>query len=168
MTVIANANTIRILHEGVSVVEHRRSYGKRESIIDPQHRIDALQLRRRQNATDLEKNFGALGEEARAFQLALSKRPVRPAVHLKRIVALVNLYGRETVLQAMRLAIEYQTIDAAYVEAIVLQERRKASLPSPMPLLPKRKDLIQLELDIPDPSRYDHLLEEETDDQSQA
>jgi len=69
----------------------------------------------------------------------------------------------------MRLAIEYQTIDAAYVEAIVLQERRKASLPSPMPLLPKRKDLIQLELDIPDPSRYDRVIEdEETDDQSQA
>jgi len=169
VTVVANADTIRILHEGVSVAEHRRSYGKRESIIDSQHRIDALQLRRRQNATDLEKNFGALGKEAREFQLALSKRPVRPAVHLKRIVALVNLYGRETVLQAMRLAIEYQTIDAAYVEAIVLQERRKASLPSPMPLLPKRKDLIQLELDIPDPSRYDRVIEdEETDDQSQA
>jgi len=115
VTVVANADTIRILHEGVPVAEHRRSYGKRESIIDSQHRIDALQLRRRQNATDLEKNFGALGKEAREFQLALSKRPVRPAVHLKRIVALVNLYGRETVLQAMRLAIEYQTIDAAYV-----------------------------------------------------
>ena len=28
--------------------------------------------------------------------------------------------------------------------------------------------VIELELDIPDPSRYDHLLEEETDDQSQA
>ena len=69
----------------------------------------------------------------------------------------------------MRLAIEYQTIDAAYVETIVLQERRKASLPSPMPLQPKRKDLVQLELDIPDPGRYNHLIEEEeTDDQSQA
>lgn len=169
VTVIANADKIRILREGVPVAEHRRSYGKRESIIDAQHQIDALQLRRRQQATELEKNFGALGEEAQAFQLALSKLPVRSAVHLKRIQTLVNLYGREAVLQAMRVAIEYQTIDAAYVETIVLQERRKASLPSPIPLQPKRKDLIQLELDIPDPSRYDHLLEEkETDDQSQA
>ena len=107
VTVVTNADTIRILHEGIPVAEHRRSYGKRESIIDSQHRIDALQLRRRQNASDLEKNVGALGEEARAFQLALSKRPVRPAVHLKRIVALVNLYGRETVLQAMRLAMAF-------------------------------------------------------------
>ena len=168
VTVVANADKIRILHEGVLFAEHRRSYGKRESIIDAQHRIDALQLRRRQQATELEKNFGSLGEAAQAFQMALSKLPVRPAVHLKRIQTLVNLYGREAVLQAMRLAIEYQTIDAAYVETIVLQERRKASLPSPMPLQPKRKDLIELELDIPDPSRYDHLLEEETDDQSQA
>lgn len=151
------------------LTKHRRSFGKRESIVDAQHQIDALQLRRRQEATELEKNFGALGEEAQAFQLALSKLPVRSAVHLKRIQSLVNLYGREAVLQAMRLAIEYQTIDAAYVETIVLQERRKASLPSPMPLQPKRKDLIHLELDIPDPSRYDHLLEEkESDDQSQA
>jgi hypothetical protein len=81
----------------------------------------------------------------------------------------MELYGREAVLRAMRVAIEYQTIDAAYVEAIVLQERRKASLPSPLPLQPKRKDLIQLELDIPDPGRYDHLTEkEDNDDQSQA
>jgi transposase len=169
VTIVANADTIRILHQGNQVAEHRRCYGKRESITEPQHKIDALILRRRQQATELERCFGALGEEARAFQLALSKLPVRPVVHLRRIQELVNLYGREVVLQAMRAAIEYQTIDAAYVETIVLQERRKASLPSPTPLQPKRKDLIQLELDIPDPSRYDHLLEEkEPDDQSQT
>ena len=101
--------------------------------------------------------------------MALSKLPVRPTVHLRCIVSLIELYGREAVLRAMRVAIEYQTIDAAYVEAIVLQERRKASLPSPLPLQPKRKDLIQLELDIPDPGRYDNLTEkEDNDDQSQA
>ena len=169
VTVRANAESIRILHEGTKIAEHERCYSKRESIVNTQHRIEALQMRHRRSMTELEKNFGALGEEAQAFQLALSKLPVRPTVHLRRIVSLIELYGREAVLRAMRVAIEYQTIDAAYVEAIVLQERRKASLPSPLPLQPKRKDLIQLELDIPDPGRYDNLTEkEDNDDQSQA
>lgn len=169
VTVVANTATIRVLHQGMLVCEHVRCYGKRESIVNAQHRIEALQMRQRQSATELEKNFGALGEVAQEFQLALSKRPVRPLVHLRRIVALIELYGRESVLQAMRVAIEYDTIDAAYVEAIVLQERRKASLPSPLPIKPKRQDLIQLELDTPDPGRYDNLRDQDNiDDQSQA
>lgn len=159
--------------ESKGLVENTVRYVKRNALAgrddDTQHRIEALQMRHRRSMTELEKNFGTLGEEAQAFQLALSKLPVRPMIHLRRIVSLIELYGREAVLRAMRVAIEYQTIDAAYVEAIVLQERRKASLPSPLPLQPKRKDLIQLELDIPDPGRYDNLTEkEENDDQSQA
>ena len=168
VTLLAGSSTIRILHQGEQVASHTRSYGKRESIVDSQHQLAALQMRRRQGASELEANFMALGEEARAFQLALSKLPVRTSVHLKRIVQLVHLYGRECVLKAMRDAIHFQTIDAAYVESLVVQARRKASLPSPTMVQPKRKELIQLELEIPDPGRYDRFTLEDDDEQSQV
>jgi len=168
VTLLISSTAIRILHQGEQVACHRRSYGKRETIADPQHQLEALQLRCKQSTSELEVNFMALGEEAKAFQLALSKLPVRASVHLKRIVQLVHLYGRGDVLKAMRDALQYQTVDAAYVESLVVQARRKASLPSPTMIQPKRKELIQLELDLPDRGRYDRFTHEDDNEQSQA
>jgi hypothetical protein len=125
-------------------------------------------MRGKQRASELATNFATLGPEAQAFQLALSKLPVRASVHLKRIVQLIDLYGRESVLKALSEALLYKTIDAAYVEMLVVQARRKASLPSPTLVQPKRKELIQLELELPDPGRYDRFTYEDDDEQSQA
>lgn len=168
VTLLAGPNTIRILHQGDQVALHPRSYDKRKTISHPQHQVEALRMRRKQDASELETNFIALGQEAQAFRLALSKLPVRASLHIKRIMQLVDLYGREWVLKAMRDALHYQTVDAAYVESLVVQARRKASLPSPTSVHPKRKELIQLELEIPDPGRYDRFTHEDDDEQSQA
>ena len=168
VTLLAGPETIRILHQGEQVATHPRSYDKRKTISHPQHQLEALRMRRKQSGSALEANFMALGPEAQAFQLALSKLPVRASVHLKRITQLVDLYGRASVLKAMRDALDYQTIDAAYVESLVVQARRKASLPSPTSVQPKRKELIQLELEIPDPGRYDRFMQEDDDEQSQT
>ena len=71
----------------------------------------------------------------------------------------MRLYGRKEVLAAIGQALEYQTYDAAYVEALVLQQRRRRELPSPMPLRPKRSELIEdIHLEEPDPARYDRLF----------
>ena len=74
---------------------------------------------------------------------------------------LLRLYGRESVVSAIKTALQYQTIDAAYVETILHQERRKRSLPSPTVVQPKRKELTELELDPPDPSRYDRFTKDQ-------
>ena len=61
-------------------------------------------------------------------------------------------------LAAIVRALEYQIYDAAYVEAILLQERRRRELPSPTPLQPQRRELIEdIHLEEPDPGRYDRL-----------
>ena len=168
VTLLAGSDTIRILHQGEQVAVHPRSYDKRKTISQPQHQVEALRMRRKQGATELEANFMALGQEAQAFRLAISKLPVRASLHIKRIMQLVDLYGRECVLKAIQDALQYQTVDAAYVESLVVQARRKASLPSPTSVQPKRKELIQLELEIPDPGRYDRFTHEDDDEQSQA
>ena len=72
-----------------------------------------------------------------------------------------GIYGRPEVLAAIILAHQYETYDAAYVETLVLQERRRRELPSPTPLRPKRQELIdEIDLEEPDPGVYDHLLED--------
>ena len=83
---------------------------------------------------------------------------IKPTVHLRRLLALVRLYGRKEVLAAISQALQYQTYDAAYVETLLLQERRRRELPSPTPLQPKRRELIEeIHLEEPDPARYDRL-----------
>ena len=57
-----------------------------------------------------------------------------------------------------RSRVGLQIHDAAYVEALLLQERRRRELPSSTPLQPKRRELIEdIRLEEPDPARYDRL-----------
>jgi hypothetical protein len=120
--------------------------------------LAALKLRRRRQAGQFEEEFDALGPLAREFHLKLLSMPVKPTVHLRRLLGLVRLYGRRDVLAAVVRAPDYQIYDAAYVEAILLQERRRRELPSPTPLQPKRRELIEdIHLEEPDPGRYDRL-----------
>jgi transposase len=155
----ANAEHVRVLHEGREIACHPRSYDRRQVIVQAEHQLQALQQRRRIRSHQLEVTFDALGEAAREFHLKLQTRPVKTNTHLRRLLSLVRLYGRTDVLAAIRRACEFQTYDAAYVETILLQERRRRDLPSPTPLRPKRQELIDdIELEDPDPARYDRLL----------
>jgi hypothetical protein len=72
---------------------------------------------------------------------------------------LVHLYGRAEVVAAITQALAYETYDAAYVETILLQERRKRELPSPTPLRPQRQELIDdIHIEPADPATYDRLF----------
>ena len=84
-----------------------------------------------------------LDAEARRLLLDHAKEIKDTASDYRRLLVLVRLYGRKEVLAAVSLALEYQTYDAAYVEALVLQQRRRHNLPSPTPLRPKRGELIE-------------------------
>ena len=57
----ANATQLRIFYQGEQVAAHARSFGRRELIIDPQHQLEAIQMRRKVSASEIEKSFGALG-----------------------------------------------------------------------------------------------------------
>jgi hypothetical protein len=171
VTIRAGAETVRIIHEGREIACHKRSYGRDQRITQEEHRLQALQKRRRTASRHLEEAFDALGEVARAFHLKLQTRPIQTASHLRRLLGLVRLYGRQEVLAAIARAHQYQTYDAAYVETILLQERRRQELPSPTPVRPKRQELVdEIDFEEPDPAAYDRLLgtdePEEEDDQA--
>jgi hypothetical protein len=172
VTIRAGDESVRIVHEGREIARHQRSYARGRRISQAEHQLQALQRRRRTRGRHLEETFDALGEVAREFHLKLQTRPVKTTHHLRRLLNLVRLYGRSEVLAAIARAHQYQTYDAAYVETILLQERRRQELPSPTPLRPKRQELIdEIDFEEPDPAIYDRLLgtdeqEQEEDDQT--
>jgi transposase len=161
----ANATQVCVIYQGRELACHARSYQRGQRICQTEHQLAALQLRQRARASDVERTFDALGPEAREFHLQLRRRPVKTTIHLRRILNLVGLYGRADVLAAIALAHQYQTYDAAYVEALVLQERRRRELPSPTPLCPQRPELLEEgEFEEPDPGTYDALCQDEDED----
>ena len=154
----ANAEMVRIFTQGQEVTRHPRCYEKGQLLVHPDHRLAALKMRCRRQADQREEEFDALGPEAREFHQKLIAMPVKATVHLRRLLGLARLYGPQELLAALRLALQYQTYDAAYVETLLRQERRRREIPSPTPLQPKRRELIEdIHLEEPDPGRYDRL-----------
>jgi len=162
----ASAQHVRILYQGREIASHRRSYDRRQLICQAEHQLQAIRQRRTSRGRQLEEAFDALGEVAREFHLQLRTRPVKTTHHLRRLLNLVRVYGRSDVLVAIARAHQFHTYDAAYVETILLQERRRRELPSPTPLRPKRQELIEeIELDDPDPAIYDRFSDNQESEQ---
>jgi len=70
------------------------------------------------------------------------------------------------VVAAIVRANAYQTHDAAYVETILLQERRRRELPSPTQVRPRREELVdEIDLEEPDPGAYDRFCNHGDDEE---
>jgi hypothetical protein len=160
----ADPRQVRILYQGHEVACHTRSFERRQLICQDEHLLEAKTLRRRQTKNAVEEEFDRLGEAAQTFHLRLLSRPVKPSVHLRRLLKLARLYGPEEVLAAIEQANEYETYDAEYVEAIMHQQRRQRELPSPTEVLPVQSQwLEETDYDPPDPACYDRLFESDDD-----
>jgi transposase len=160
----ASPNQVRVIYQGREIARHVRCYDRGQLIRQEEHQLQALKMRRRARRQQIEETFDALGDEARKFHLRLCGRPVRTADHLRRVLELVRLYGRQDVVAAIAQANEYQTYDAAYVETILLQERRRRELPSPTRPRPQRQELIEdIDLEEPDPGAYDRFCDDSDD-----
>lgn len=164
LTLRADDHSVWVIHGGAEIARHKRSYEKGLIVVAPEHRLDALSQGRRSVVREIEARFDNLGPEAKAFRVALLRAPLKTTVHLKKILELVTLYGKAEVLGAISRALEYGACDAAYVRNLIDQERRRRHLPSPAPITPKRRELLEeVQIEEPDPSDYDHLLERGTD-----
>jgi transposase len=165
VTLRADGSEVRIMYDGQVVARHLRSYERGQLIVLPEHRLAALEQRKRSARTTLEQQFDDLGQEARQFHLQLKTRPVKTGTHLRRLLALVRVYGRQDVVAAIVRASQLETYDAAYVENLLLAERRRRELPTPLLPSPKRRELIEeIELDPADPAVYDRFLKSPPED----
>jgi transposase len=165
VTIRADRRALRVLHEGQVIAQHVRSYERGQLFRLPDHQLAALALRRRARSSALEREFDALGAEARQFHLHLNRQPVKTGVHLRRLLGLVRLYGSAEVLSAIATALELATYDAAYVENLLLAERRRQQLPTPTLPSPKRRELIdEIALEPADPAIYDRFCKDTEED----
>ena len=158
VTVRADGEEVRIVHQGRVVAQHVRCYERRQLIVLSDHRLAARTMSRRSQSSALEQAFDALGPEARQFHLHLRSQPVKTGVHLRRLLGLARVYGSAEVLSAIARALELASYDAAAVENLLLAERRRRQLPTPTLPTPQRRELIDdIELEPADPGLYDRF-----------
>jgi len=158
VTIRADGHEVSIVHHGQVRARHSRCYQRRQLIVLPEHRLAALSMSRRSRSSALEQAFDALGPEARQFHLCLNRQPVKTGVHLRRLLGLARVYGSAEVVSAIARALELAACDAAYVENLLLAERRRRQLPTPTLPTPKRRELIdEIDLEPTDPAIYDRF-----------
>jgi len=99
----------------------------------------------------------------------LQHRRLNPTSHIRKIVALGEIYGRDELARAIDDAIEYHAFSSEYIANIL--EQRARHLPEPGALhLTRREDLLDIDLPDPDLSIYQHDEDpppENTDDEEQ-
>jgi len=143
-----------IYHEHKLIAEHPRRYDRHQDYLTPDHQRELLQQRRKARAQQHLMHLLRLSPCAEEFYRELEKRRLNPSVHIRKIVALSEIYGGDAVGRAIADAVEYQAFSSEYIANIL--EQRARCLPEPGALhLTRREDLLELELPEPDLSIYD-------------
>jgi hypothetical protein len=135
------------------IARHLRSYDRHQDIEDPDHPRALLQQRRKAADQKLLQRLLALTPRAERFYQALAERRLNAAHHVRKIVALSEIYGTEAAARAIDDALEFEAFSCEYI-ANLLEQRRRV-LPEPGALhVTRRQDLLELELPEPDMSVY--------------
>ena len=92
---------------------------------------------------------------AQAFYQGLEERRLNVLHHVRKIVALGEIYGTQQTARAIQDALEFGAFSCEYIANILEQRRRP--LPEPGALhLTRRQDLLDLELPEPNLDLYDN------------
>ena len=127
---------------------------RHQHIEDPDHERQLLAQRKNAREQRLMVNFLALSPRAAAYLLGLEAKRVNARVHLRKILALAELYGPDAVTRALDDGLELHAFSAEYIANILAARRRIGPEPAALQLT-RRADLLELEIPEPDLSIYD-------------
>ena len=154
LTLKAYAGRVCIYDGEHLVARHARSMDRHQDIEDPEHAQQLLTQRKSAREQRLLVQFLALSPRAGAYHAGLEAKRVNARVHLRKIVALAELHGKEAVARALDDGFELQAFSAEYIANILAARRRIGAPPAALQLM-RRADLLDLELPEPDLSIYD-------------
>jgi len=145
---------ILIYHENKLIAEHRRSYDRHQDYLIVDHQRELLQQRRKAREQQRLMHLLRLSQNGEEYYKQLEKCRLNPAVHIRKIIALCEIYGNDAVGRAIDDALEYHAFSSEYIANILEQRARR--LPEPGALhLTRREDLLDIELPEPDLSIYE-------------
>ena len=154
LTLKAYADRVCIYERDQLVARHPRSMDRHQDIEDPEHARQLVVQRKSAREQRLMVHFLALSPRAGAYLEGLQAKRVNERPHLRRILALAEIHGKEAVVRAMDDGMALQAFSAEYIANILDARRRIGPEPGALQLT-RRCDLLELELPEPDLSIYD-------------
>ena len=154
LTLKAYADRVCIYERDQLVARHTRSMDRHQDIEDPEHARQLVVQRKSAREQRLLVQFLALSPRAQAYREGLEAKRVNARAHLRKILALAEIHGKEAVARAMDDGLALQAFSAEYIANILAARRRVGPEPAALQLT-RRCDLLELELPEPDLSVYD-------------
>ena len=153
LTVKAYPDRICIYFDNQLIARHARRYGRHEDIEDPTTPRGLIAQRSRAREQRLMMHFLALSPDAQAYYDGLEQRRLNARHHVRKILALAEIYPADIVACAISDGLAFQAFSAEYVTNIL--ETRARALPEPGPLqLTRRHDLLDIDI-APDLNAYE-------------
>ena len=133
-----------IYHQDKLIARHVRCYDRHQDFEDPDHPKALLAQRRKARDQKLFMRFLALSPKARAVLPQAGRAAPESPHHVRKIVALSEIYGAEPVARAIEDAFDFEAFSCEYIANLL--EQRARFLPEPGALhLTRRQDLLDLE-----------------------
>jgi hypothetical protein len=160
VTVKCYPERVCIYLQDTLIARHTRSYDRRQDISDPDHEQRLLDQRKSAREQRLLSQFLALCHPAAAYYEGLTARRLDARSHLRKILALAQIYGNEAAAPAVEDALSFNAFSSEYI-AHLLQARARSKAEPVSPLsLTRRADLLELDLPEPDLSVYEAKIHE--------
>jgi transposase len=154
LTLYAYPDTIVLYHNGKLIARHSRCYERNKDIEDPSHPKQLLQQRENAREQKMLANFLSLSANAEIYYQNLKKKRLNPCQHIRKIMALTEIYGKERVIRALDDALEMDAFSSEYIANLLGQ--RAAVEPYLRALhLMRKKDYLQQEIPPVDMNAYD-------------
>ena len=142
-----------LYHADTLIARHTRRYDRFQDVEDPDHPKPLLEQRKKARDHQLFLRFLALSPRAEAYYLKLEERRLNPHHHVRKIVALSDIYDPQTVARAIEDALTYEAFSSEYI-ANLLEQRARFTPEASALHLTRRADLLEVSLPPPDLSLY--------------
>jgi transposase len=155
LTVKAYPERVCIYHQDRLVARHLRSFDRHQDIEDPDHPKALLEQRRSGREQRLLSQFLSLSSKAPAYYEGLLARRFNARGHIRKIIALGEIYGSAACTRAIEDALVFNAFSSEYIAHLLESRARTRSQPTGALSLTRRADLLDLELPEPDLSIYE-------------
>jgi transposase len=141
------------------IARHIRSYERYQDFEDPDHPKALLAQRKKARDQKIFMRFIALSPRADLYYRKLAERRLNPQQHVRKIVALSEIYGTEPVARAIEDAFIFEAFSSEYIANLLQQRARFHKQPAALHLT-RREDLLDIRLEHPDLSVYERISDE--------
>lgn len=131
LTLKADDQFVSIYDKEQLIAQHGRSHLKHQVVEDPRHVKGGLPKKPQGAIFKHRDSLLAIGESARQYFEAMTKTELNIANQLKKIIGLIDLFGKTEVAAAMEQATKHHAFGCEYLQNIILANRRKRAETKP-------------------------------------